>query len=128
MSFDSTMKFSNKMNRAEIEAMLGECRAFAAAWTPCIGIVLGSILGLAATGSDPLGAALLLICYGLGLGLPFVLLALLAERALPLVVGTRRLAALGGRLGGWLVVAIGVLVASGSLPALSRLLPGPGGL
>ena len=31
MSFDSTMKFSNKMNRAEIEAMLGECRAFAAA-------------------------------------------------------------------------------------------------
>ena len=107
-------------------ALLGV--AFAAAWTPCIGIVLGSILGLAATGSDPLGAALLLICYGLGLGLPFVLLALLAERALPLVVGTRRLAALGGRLGGWLVVAIGVLVASGSLPALSRLLPGPGGL
>lgn len=31
MSFDSTMKFSNTMNRAEIEAMLGECRAFAAA-------------------------------------------------------------------------------------------------
>ena len=31
MSFDSTMKFSNKMNRAEIEAMLAECRAFAAA-------------------------------------------------------------------------------------------------
>ena len=29
MSFDSTMKFSNTMNRAEIEAMLGECRAFA---------------------------------------------------------------------------------------------------
>jgi hypothetical protein len=31
MSFDSTMKFSNTMNRAEIEAMLEDCRSFAAA-------------------------------------------------------------------------------------------------
>jgi hypothetical protein len=31
MSFDSTMKFRNNMNRAEIEAMLAECRTFAAA-------------------------------------------------------------------------------------------------
>ena len=31
MSFDSTMKFSTTMGRAEIEAMLGECRSFAAA-------------------------------------------------------------------------------------------------
>jgi hypothetical protein len=31
MSFDSTMKFSTRMNRAEIESMLGECRSFAAA-------------------------------------------------------------------------------------------------
>ena len=37
--------------------------AFAAAWTPCIGIVLGSILALAATGSNPLGATVLLISY-----------------------------------------------------------------
>src|SRR4051812_45701909 len=31
MGFDSTMKFSPTMDRAEIEAMLGECRSFAAA-------------------------------------------------------------------------------------------------
>ena len=31
MSFDSTMKFSTTMNRAEIESMLGECRSFATA-------------------------------------------------------------------------------------------------
>jgi hypothetical protein len=31
MSFDATMKFSTNMNRAEIEAMLAECRSFAAA-------------------------------------------------------------------------------------------------
>jgi cytochrome c-type biogenesis protein len=107
-------------------ALLGV--AFAAAWTPCIGIVLGSILALAATGSDPLGAALLLISYGLGLGLPVIALALLAGRAAPLLARARRFTALGGRLGGALVVIIGALVASGSLPALSRLLPGLGGL
>ena len=111
---------------AGCSALLGV--AFAAAWTPCIGIVLGSILALAATGSDPLGAALLLISYGLGLGLPFIALALLAGRAAPLLARARRFTALGGRLGGALVVIIGALVASGSLPALSRLLPGLGGL
>ena len=107
-------------------ALLGV--AFAAAWTPCIGIVLGSILALAATGSDPLGATLLLLCYGIGLGIPFVALAFLAERAAPIFVRARRFNAMGGRIGGLLVVVIGGLVASGSLPALSRLLPGLGGL
>lgn len=102
--------------------------AFAAAWTPCIGIVLGSILALAATGSDPLGSSLLLVAYGLGLGAPFVAIALLAERAAPLLRRVRRLAPIGARIGGALVALIGLLIASGSLPMLSRLLPGLGGI
>lgn len=107
-------------------ALLGV--AFAAAWTPCIGIVLGSILALAATGSDPLGSTLLLVAYGVGLGIPFVVIALLAERAAPLLARMRGLAPIGARAGGALVALIGVLVASGSLPLLSRLLPGLGGI
>lgn len=102
--------------------------AFAAAWTPCIGIVLGSILALAATGSDPAGATLLLAAYGVGLGIPFIVLALLAERAMPLLARIRGAATMSARLGGALVVFIGVLIASGSLSTLSRLLPGLGGL
>src|SRR4051794_41370529 len=52
--------------------------AFAAGWTPCVGPVLGAILGLAAVGSSRWGAFLLL-CYSLGLGIPFVALGLGVE-------------------------------------------------
>jgi len=56
---------------------------FAIGWTPCIGPVLGSILMMAAVGASPqvLG---LLIAYSLGLGIPFILVALAVDRA-PLV-------------------------------------------
>ncbi|MDB5809831.1 MAG: hypothetical protein JWN94_1953 [Betaproteobacteria bacterium] len=48
MSFDSTMKFSTTMNRAEIEAMLGDCRSFAAAADlPEVAKLLTGVDGLA---------------------------------------------------------------------------------
>jgi cytochrome c-type biogenesis protein len=49
--------------------------AFAAGWTPCIGPVLGGILTLAAAGSTGRGV-FLMVCYSLGLGLPFLLVGL----------------------------------------------------
>ena len=106
--------------------------AFAVAWTPCIGVILGAILGIAAAGSNPGGAALLLALYSLGLALPFVALAAVADRS-PLALqnllgrlrgGTR----IAGVIGGLLVAAIGVLIATGGLTVLSRLLPGIPGL
>lgn len=106
--------------------------AFAIAWTPCIGVILGAILGIAAAGSNPGGAALLLALYSLGLALPFLALAALADRS-PLALqkllgrlrgGTR----IAGVIGGLLVAAIGVLIATGGLTVLSRLLPGIPGL
>ena len=49
---------------------------FAAGWTPCVGPILGGIIGLAsASGSVTEGTALL-VCYAIGLGVPFVLVAL----------------------------------------------------
>jgi cytochrome c-type biogenesis protein len=54
--------------------------AFAFGWSPCIGPILGSIYLAAATqGSAQRGAALLFV-YALGLGMPFLLVALFAER------------------------------------------------
>jgi len=49
--------------------------AFAAGWTPCIGPVLGGILAMAGNGSVARGM-FLLICYSMGLGVPFLLLGL----------------------------------------------------
>ena len=48
MSFDATMKFSTAMNRAEIEAMLAECRTFAAAADlPAVAKLLTDVNGMA---------------------------------------------------------------------------------
>lgn len=56
---------------------------FAVGWTPCIGPVLGSILMIAAVGASPQVVGLL-IAYSLGLGIPFILVALAFDRA-PLI-------------------------------------------
>jgi len=106
--------------------------AFAVAWTPCIGVVLGAILGIAAAGSNPAGAALLLALYSVGLALPFLLVAAIADRspaALHRIMsrlrgGTR----VAGIVGGLLVSAIGLLIATGGLTLLSRIMPGLPGL
>ncbi|MDQ2715158.1 MAG: cytochrome c biogenesis CcdA family protein [Chloroflexota bacterium] len=49
---------------------------FAIGWTPCVGLILGSILGLAANAATLRQGVLLLLAYSLGLGLPFLLLGL----------------------------------------------------
>ncbi len=49
---------------------------FAAAWTPCVGPILGSILMLAGTKSSVLSGVLLLAAYSLGFALPFIIFSL----------------------------------------------------
>jgi len=49
---------------------------FAIGWTPCISLLLGSILGLAATAGTLRQGVLLLLFYSLGMGVPFLLLGL----------------------------------------------------
>jgi cytochrome c-type biogenesis protein len=97
---------------------------FAVGWTPCIGIILGSILTLAATSGQTLQGGLLLFAYSLGLGLPFIALALVYDRA-PAV--TRPLVRNGSAVslvGGLLVVVIGVAMAFDWLSLMARLAPG----
>ena len=86
--------------------------AFAAGWTPCVGPVLGAILGVAAAeGSAPRGA-FLLVCYSLGLGVPFVLVGLGVGRLGAFEWVKRHYAWFAG-VSGALLVAIGILLATG---------------
>ena len=91
--------------------------AFAFGWSPCLGPVLGSILGLAAS-SASLGSGVgLLAVYTLGLAVPFLLAALLWER-----LGLRRLnryTPVFEKIGGGVLVIVGVLMASGEFTRLA---------
>lgn len=55
--------------------------AFGFAWTPCVGPVLAAILTLAATSQNALGGAGLLLAYAMGLGIPFLITAVLITTA-----------------------------------------------
>jgi cytochrome c-type biogenesis protein len=97
---------------------LGMGAIFAIGWTPCIGVILGGILGLALEGSAG-QAAILLIAYTAGLGIPFLAIAAAYDRAPRLLAPLLRRGQLVSAVGGALVVAIGVAM----LFDLLRLLP-----
>jgi cytochrome c biogenesis protein CcdA len=101
-------------------ASFGLGAIFAVGWTPCIGTILGGILGLAATSGTVLQGAALLIGYTLGLGLPFLVLGALYDRApamlRPLVAHGRLVSFIGGIL----VVVIGVAMLMDWLALLPR--------
>ena len=86
--------------------------AFAAGWTPCVGPVLGAIIGLAAVGSSMWGA-FLLFCYSLGLGIPFVALGLGVEWLTGSARWVQRHYRAIAVVSGSILVVVGVLVATG---------------
>jgi cytochrome c-type biogenesis protein len=86
---------------------------FGIGWTPCVGPYLGAALVLAATSTHVLTGALLLATYALGLGLPFVLIALLWASLPTLPQRVRRLSRVATRIGGIITVALGILLLSG---------------
>jgi cytochrome c-type biogenesis protein len=87
--------------------------AFAIGWTPCVGPVLASILTAAASTDQALGGASLLFVYSLGLGFPFVLLAVGSSRVEPVFRWLRRHGRAVEVAGGSLLVAMGVLMMTG---------------
>jgi cytochrome c-type biogenesis protein len=94
--------------------------AFAAGWTPCIGPILATILTTAAVAGTATWGAFLLVCYSIGLGLPFIALAVGFDR----LRGSLGFLQRNGRrieiVGGMLMVAVGVLFVSGDWQQLFR--------
>ena len=107
--------------RGGLLASFGLGVVFAIGWSPCIGIILGSILTVAASSGTTLQGGLLLVAYTLGLGVPFILLGVVYDRAPALVRPLVRHGRAVSFVGGILVAAIGVFMLMDWLSVLSRL-------
>jgi len=98
--------------------------AFAAGWTPCIGPVLGAILGLAATSGDVTRGVQLLAVYSAGLALPFLIAAVAVESFLDWFQRFRRFLPWVMRISGIVLIVVGVLLVTGEFTRLAGWLQG----
>jgi cytochrome c-type biogenesis protein len=98
--------------------------AFGAAWTPCIGPILGAILTLAATRSSIAQGMGLLAVYTLGLALPFLLTALALDRFLVWFQRFRPYLVWVERVSGVLLILLGILLVTDRFTLLANWLQG----
>lgn len=86
----------------------------ALSWTPCLSPTLAAVLGLAAVQGSAGRGTLLAAAYSIGMGLPFIAFAFGLTRLLRLAAFLRRHGAWVTRLGGLLLVAVGLALATGA--------------
>lgn len=115
--YDTRPQFNGRTGTYASSAMMG--LFFAAGWTPCIGATLGAILTLGVS-QDAAGQAMWLASgYSLGLGIPFLLLALGLEQATGWLRKLSRFRRALQIASGILIISIGVLLVTNWMPLIA---------
>ncbi len=94
---------------------------FSIGWTPCVGAFLGSALMLASQQGTAVQGLVMLVLYSIGLGIPFVVSALLIDRLKSVFDVIKRNYKLINMISGGLLVVVGILMMTGMLNVLLRM-------
>jgi len=119
--FRGGIKFANVQELGFFSAALFGV-VFSVGWTPCVGAFLGSALMLASQQGQALTGMLMLLCYSLGLGVPFILSAVLIDQLKGAFNFIKRNYRIINLICGGFLVLIGVLMMTGTMGRLLNLL------
>jgi cytochrome c-type biogenesis protein len=86
---------------------------FAVLWTPCVGAFLGSALLMASRGSSPLEGFSMLLCYSAGLGIPFIMGAVLIDMFKSAFTWIKKNYRIVNTVAGSCLIVLGVLMMTG---------------
>lgn len=95
---------------------------FSLGWTPCVGAFLGSALMLASTQGHAITGMIMLLCYSAGLGIPFVVSALLIDRLKSTFTWIKKNYRMINLVCGILLIVIGLAMATGLMGRLLSML------
>ena len=95
---------------------------FSIGWTPCVGAFLGSALALASQQGHVLEGTLMLLVYSLGLGIPFVVSALLIDQLKSTFDWIKKNYKVINLVCGGLLILVGIMMATGTMGRLLALL------
>ena len=95
---------------------------FSVGWTPCVGAFLGSALMLASQQGKVLTGVLMLLVYSLGLGIPFIVSALLIDKLKSAFDFIKRNYKIINTVSGTLLVIVGILMMTGLMSRLVAVL------
>jgi cytochrome c-type biogenesis protein len=119
--FSGSKKQLNTQNMNFFSAMLFGV-IFSLGWTPCVGAFLGSALMMASQQGHAMQGTLMLLCYSLGLGIPFILSAVLIDSLKSAFSWIKRHYSVINAVSGCLLIVIGILMATGTLGRLLSIL------
>ena len=120
-------KFNLKLGRKESNPLIAYILGFtfSFAWTPCVGPALSSVLILASGASKPFWGNLLILVYAIGFIIPFLLLGMFTTQVLNFLKNNQKLLKYTVKVGGILLIIIGVMTFTGWLNNISGYLNTP---
>lgn len=115
-------KITMKMDNFNFFSLVLFGIVFSIGWTPCVGAFLGSALMLASQQGHALAGMLMLLTYSLGLGIPFILSAVLIQKLKTAFDFIKRNYQIINTLSGCFLILTGIMMATGTLGRLLNIL------